>query len=151
VFVILVIVAAPAAAEDTDLKLYPAPAAGFERWVFGVPAADREEDRKVEIVVGKTLSVDCNPTWFGGDLETRTVAGWGYSYYVLQEVRDRASTLMACPPGQEKAEGFITVRGEGFLTRYNSKLPIVVYVPEDFQVRYRIWSASSEVGRAQSE
>lgn len=28
------------------------------------------------------------------------------------------------------------------LISYNSKLPIVVYVPADIQVKYRIWNAS---------
>jgi ecotin len=28
--------------------------------------------------------------------------------------------------------------------RYNSRLPLVVYVPEGVIVRYRVWSASPE-------
>ncbi len=141
----------PADEGGGDLKPYPAPEAGFERWVFRVPALVQEEDRKVEIVVGKTLSVDCNPTWFGGDLEQRTADGWGYPFYVLEKVGGPASTLMACPPGQERTEAFVSVQGQGFLRRYNSKLPMVVYVPEGFQVRYRIWSAGADVGRALPE
>ncbi|MGW8309556.1 MAG: serine protease inhibitor ecotin [Thiogranum sp.] len=134
-----------------DLKPYPAADAGFERWVFRVPAVEQEKDRKVEIVVGKTLAVDCNSTWFGGDLEQRTAVGWGYSFYVLEKVGGPASTLMACPPGQDRTDAFVTVQGKGFLQRYNSKLPMVVYVPEGFQVRYRIWSAATDVGMAQPE
>jgi ecotin len=134
-----------------DLKPYPAPDTGFERWVFRVPAAQQEQERKVEIVVGKTLSVDCNRTWFGGELEQRIAKGWGYPFYVLAKVGGPASTMMACPPEQERADAFVMVQGKGFLQRYNSKLPMVVYVPEGFQVRYRIWSASKHVGRAQPE
>ena len=40
------------------------------------------------------------------------------------------------------------MRGEGFLIRYNSKLPVVVYVPDEFEVRYRIWTAGDRVERA---
>ena len=134
-----------------DLKPYPVPEDGYERWVFRVPPADQEEDRKVEIVVGKMLSVDCNRTWFGGDLDQRTAEGWGYPFYVLEKVGGPASTLMACPPGQGRTDAFVAVQGQGFLQRYNSKLPMVVYVPEGFQVRYRIWSAETHVGRAQPE
>ncbi len=43
----------------------------------------------------------------------------------------------------------MAVRGEGFLLRYNSKLPVVVYVPEGFEVRYRIWQAGEKVIRAE--
>ena len=34
--------------------------------------------------------------------------------------------------------------GDGFMLRYNSKLPIVLYVPKDVEVRYRVWSASEQ-------
>ena len=135
----------------SDLQPYPAPDPGFERWVFRVPSLEQEEHHKVEIVVGKILSVDCNPTSFFGDLEQRIVEGWGYPFYLLEKVGGPASTLMACPPGQQRTESFVAVKGQGFLQRYNSKLPMVVYVPEGFQVRYRVWSAGSEVDRAQPE
>jgi ecotin len=136
---------------ENDLKPYPAPEAGFERWVFRIPTMVQESDRKVEVIVGKTLSVDCNRTWFGGDLEQRTAKGWGYSFYVLEKVGGPATTLMVCPPGQERTDAFVAVQGQGFLQRYNSKLPMVVYVPEGFQVRYRIWSAAPDISMAQPE
>jgi len=59
--------------------------------------------------------------------------------------------MMACPPGDTKTEAFVLVRGTGFKQRYNSKLPVVVYVPKDFEVRFRIWSAGDEVGQAAPE
>jgi ecotin len=40
---------------------------------------------------------------------------------------------------------FITLGGEPFLIRYNSRLPVVVYVPEGVEVRYRIWTAGPEL------
>lgn len=137
--------------DGSDLQPYPAAEPGFGRWVFRVPTLEHEENRKVEIVIGRTLSVDCNLTSFGGDLDERVAEGWGYPFYVLEKVSGPASTLMACPPGQERTDAFVTVKGQGFLQRYNSKLPIVVYVPEGFQVRYRIWAAQPDVGQAQLE
>ena len=35
----------------------------------------------------------------------------------------------------------ITLGGEPYLIRYNSRMPIVVYAPEGVEVHYRIWSA----------
>lgn len=140
------------AGEDpADMKPYPAAREGFQRMVFRVPVKQSEADHKVEITVGKTLSVDCNRTWFMGRLEKEVAEGWGYPYFVLEEAAGPASTRMACPPGEAKTEAFVSVRGEGFLQRYNSKLPVVVYVPEGFQVRYRIWSAGEELGRAEQK
>ncbi len=136
------------AAAGDDMRPYPVAAPGFQRMVFRLPALENESDRKVEIVVGKTLSVDCNQTWFGGDLEKRVAEGWGYPYFVLHQAGGPASTMMACPPGEERIEAFVAVRGNGFLQRYNSQLPMVVYVPDGFAVRYRVWAAEQEMGHA---
>jgi len=131
-----------------NLKPYPAAEGGFNRMVFNVPSTENEADRKIEIMAGKTMATDCNQTWLGGRLEKKVAQGWGYPYFVLEASDVAASTRMACPPGEEKTERFLAVRGEGFLLRYNSKLPVVVYVPEGFEVRYRIWQAGEEVHRA---
>jgi ecotin len=58
---------------------------------------------------------------------------------------------MACPPGTENSEKFVAVQGDGYLQRYNSKLPVVVYVPKGFEVRYRTWSAQPGTGVAEVE
>ena len=132
-----------------EMKPYPAADAGFVRTAFRLPAMDNEADLRVEIIVGRMLTVDCNRAWFGGDLERRVAKGWGYSYFVLPKAAGPAATMMACPPGEERSEAFVQVRGEGFVQPYNSKLPVVTYVPEGFSVRYRIWAAGTEIGRAE--
>jgi ecotin len=48
---------------------------------------------------------------------------------------------MAIDPDAPKVERFITLGGDSYLIRYNSHLPVVVYVPEGVEVRYRIWTA----------
>jgi ecotin len=83
-------------------------------------------------------------------LEEKNLEGWGYPFYRLDKVIGPMSTLMACPDGKSKKD-FVPVVGDGFLLRYNSKLPIVLYVPKDIEVRYRIWSASSKVEKAVQE
>ena len=140
---------AHAAGSADAMRPYPVADPGFERFVFDLPAVDNEADRKVEIVVGKMLMVDCNRIWFGGDLERRIAQGWGYPFFVLAKVGGPASTMMACPPGDEKVEAFVQVRGSGFIQPYNSKLPVVTYVPKGFLVRYRVWAAGNEIGHAE--
>jgi uncharacterized lipoprotein YbaY len=56
-----------------------------------------------------------------------------------------AGTLMAVNPNVPKVARFITLGGDPYLIRYNSHLPIVVYVPKEVEVRYRIWTAGDEV------
>ena len=155
-FVLLIALAAASPAvfsgqDVNDLKPYPAPDDDAVRMVFRLPALENEADRKVEIVIGKTVEVDCNRSWFSGALEKRIAEGWGYPYWVLEKIVGPASTMMACPPGEAGSEAFVQVRGEGFLQRYNSKLPVVTYVPQGFSVRYRIWAASEAMGQAAQE
>jgi ecotin len=142
---------AAAAGNDYGMKPYPVPRTGQQRLAFRVPAVENEENHRIEILAGTSMDLGCNRTWFGGDLEQRTAKGWGFPYYVLNQVGPAASTRMACPPGEEKTQTFVQVRGDGFFQRYNSKLPVVVYVPEGFEVRYRIWSAGSRTGSAVPE
>ena len=122
----------------------------MQRHVIRLPALDDEDASKVELVVGRELEVDCNQHWYGASLSKEVVSGWGYSFYVIEKMGGPASTLKACP-GETKERRFVTARLGDSLLRYNSRLPLVVYVPKGFEVRYRVWSASDETGVADSE
>jgi ecotin len=153
-FSLLAAVVAPAVFAGqgvNEMKPYPMPDEGAVRMVFRLPALQNEADSKVEIIVGKNIRVDCNRHWFGGNLEKRIAEGWGYPYWVVEKIAGPASTMMACPPNESGTLAFVQVRGEGFMQHYNSKLPVVTYVPEGFSVRYRIWTASEELGQAAAE
>ncbi|WP_186177973.1 serine protease inhibitor ecotin [Burkholderia gladioli] len=140
-------VAAPAAA-NVDLKAYPAPAAGMQRAVITLPPAELEEDVRVQVIVGKTMPVDCNIRSFPARLQHETVSGWGYPYYRVTDIGQVVSTMKACPPTAAPQTEFVIAQGDGFLLRYNSRLPVVVYAPVGYEVRYRLWQGSNEVGRA---
>lgn len=118
--------------------------------VSAVRSSTREVDFQVQILAGKTLEVDCNRQRLGGILDEKNLEGWGYPFYRLEKVIGPMSTLMACPDGKRQQD-FVPVVGDGFMLRYNSKLPIVLYVPKDIEVRYRVWSASSKVEKAVEE
>jgi ecotin len=60
-----------------------------------------------------------------------------------------AGTLMAVDPDAPKVNRFITLGVDPYIIRYNSRVPIVIYVPEGANVRYRIWSAGAEVKAAE--
>jgi ecotin len=135
------------AARLEEVAPFPKPESGFTRQVIQLAPQAREDDYKVEILAGKTLNVDCNRQRLGGTLEEKNLEGWGYPFYRLENVIGPMSTLMACPDGKSHQD-FVPVVGDGFMLRYNSKLPIVLYVPKDVEVRYRIWSASAKVDKA---
>ena len=133
------------------MKPYPPAENGYKRMVIHLQALADEDANKLEIIIGKTIKVDCNRHWFGGQLTEEIAKGWGFPYFILKSVTGPASTLMACPPGQKGQEKFVQVQSDQGLLPYNSKLPVVVYVPNDFEVHYRIWTAKEESGVAQVE
>ncbi|WP_223414256.1 MULTISPECIES: serine protease inhibitor ecotin [unclassified Pseudomonas] len=138
------------AAKLEDVAPFPKAENGFTRQVIHLAPQAGEDNYQVEILAGKTLTADCNRQRLGGMLEEKNLEGWGYPFYRLEKVIGPMSTLMACPDGKSKQD-FVPVVGDGFRLRYNSKLPIVLYVPKDVEVRYRIWSASGKVEKAIQE
>jgi ecotin len=127
---------------------YPQADKGMKRQVIQLPVQQDEANFKVELLIGKTLEVDCNQHRLGGQLESKTLEGWGYDYYVFDKVTSPVSTMMACPDGKKEKKFVTAYLGDNSLLRYNSKLPIVVYTPENVEVKYRIWKADENVGQA---
>ncbi len=128
-----------------DMKAFPPAEKGMVRYVLYLPQQEDESGVKVELIVGKTVRVDDrNRYFFSGKIEAQTVAGWGYTRYVVRRLGAMAGTRIAVDPNAPKVERFVALGGDPYLIRYNSRLPVVVYVPEDTQVRYRIWSAETE-------
>lgn len=138
--------AIPAVATATDnMKAFPPPDDGMVRYVIPLPAQPDEDALKVELLIGKTVKTDAaNRYFFGGTLVTETIEGWGFERHVLPALGPMAGTLMAVDPNAPQVERFITLAGEPRLLRYNSRLPLVVYVPQGVEVRYRLWRADPQ-------
>jgi ecotin len=129
-----------------NMKAFPPPEKGMVRYVLNLDEKSDETAFQVELMVGKTVETDQrNIHFFAGKIEKETVKGWGYTRYVVHKIGPMAGTLMAVDPKEPKVERFIKLGGEPYLVRYNSKLPVVVYVPEGTEVRYRIWRADPEI------
>lgn len=134
----------PLAADD-GLKPFPPADEGMVRHVLRLPEQPDEGLLRVELIVGKTVSTDAaNRYFFAGSILEETIQGWGYTRYVLPELGPMGGTLMAVDPATPEVERFVTLAGEPYLIRYNSRLPVVVYVPEGAEVRCRIWRGDAE-------
>lgn len=138
--------ACTAIAEASDnLQAFPAAEQGMVRHVLELPQKENESTLKVELIVGKTQLLDPQNNYFyTGAIEAKTVQGWGFTSYEVRSLGSMAGTMMAIDPSQEKVARFIAVSGSPYLVRYNSRLPIVIYLPEDAEVKYRIWSATPD-------
>jgi ecotin len=131
---------------ERNLKAFPPADEGMTRHVLMLPTEEQEDSLRVELKIGKTVRTDeGNRYFFAGKLQALDVEGWGFTRYLLAELGPMAGTLMAVSPDAPKVDRFITLGGEPQLLRYNSRLPLVVYVPEGVEVRHRIWRAGPEV------
>jgi ecotin len=134
----------PAFAAD-DLAAFPPAEAGMTRHVIRLAKQQDETAFKVELIIGETVKTDAaNRYFFSGTLETESIPGWGFDRYILRKLGPMAGTLMAVDPNAPQVERFITI-SETRLIRYNSRLPMVVYVPDGVEVRYRLWRAEPEM------
>lgn len=126
-----------------NLQMFPPAEDAMVRYVLQLPKQQDETAFKVELIVGKTVRVDTNRYFFAGKIKKETIRGWGYSRYIVNTLGPMAGTLMAADPDVPKTDRFITLGGEAYFIRYNSRVPVVVYVPEAAEVRYRIWRAGN--------
>ena len=130
---------------EENLKAFPPAEAGSERYVLQLPEVADESLIKVELIVGKKVTVDSDNRYFyGGALKTVNIPGWGFDRYVLDNLGPLAGTRIGVDPNEPKSERFVSLGGDPFLIRYNSKLPVVVYVPSGAEVRYRLWRTTAD-------
>jgi ecotin len=126
------------AATAPDLRPYPPAAPSERRWFITVDGAGA--DLRVELLIGRTLMVDCNRHGLQGSLEEESVPGWGYPMFRVKGGRQQVSTRMACPDQAPRRE-FVTLGGTPTLVPVNPRLPIVVVAPKELEVRWRLWRA----------
>lgn len=130
------------AAEHPQLDAFPKAQQGKLRFVITLPEKSRDEEQsfKVELIAGKKMLTDgVNQIRLGTLIRPQPLEGWGYTYYEVESESASISTMMAVPEGTKKVEKFITTAP--LLIRYNSRLPIVIYVPTGYKVQYRVWAA----------
>lgn len=121
-----------------QLKAYPESMEDYDRYVIYLPQHDNEDAVRLELIPGVMKEVDCNKHWLMGDFETKEIEGMGYDYIVFNSNGDMASTRMACPD-DELTEEFVAAQGH--FGRYNSQLPVVVFVPQGMELKYKTWKA----------
>lgn len=125
---------------EKALEAFPAAEKGMVRHIIQVKKQKDESMFKVEIIPGKNMLIDCNHHTLMGKLEEKDLQGWGYNYYEFSSDGQTRSTLMACNKPKENK----FVQAQTLTVRYNSRLPIVIYAPEGYEIQYRIWKADKK-------
>jgi ecotin len=140
---LIVVASIPLAFAADDMKAFPPAEEGMTRHVIRLGKRKDENAFKVELIIGKTVRTDAkNRYFFGGTLDTENIPGWGFDRYILRKLGPMAGTLMAVEPGAPQVKRLISLGAET-IVRYNSRLPLVVYVPDGVEVHYRLWRAES--------
>lgn len=124
-----------------ELANFPEASTGMVRHVILLDKKTNENLYKVEIIPGKVMKVDCNKHTLMGKTEEKELEGWGYTYFEFSSDGETLSTRMACPNSND-VEKFVSSQSTN--VSYNSKLPIVIYAPKGYTIKYRIWEASKE-------
>ncbi|HUH25367.1 MAG TPA: ecotin family protein [Flavobacterium sp.] len=129
-----------------DVSIFPKPEKGYKMMVIEVPHSNLDAQKKIEFFAGKYMETDsCNRHGLSGSFDVKDLQGWGYNYYVLKTDGNVFSTQMKC--GDNKMINQF-VSGPSQLISYNGKMPIVIYVPEDIDVHFKIYEANKEEFKA---
>ncbi len=127
----------------TDYSMYPKAKDGYEQKIITLQTLPNEDNYMVEIFGGKKTMVDsCNNFFLNGNFEQKTVDGWGYDYLNFESNGNVGGTLMGCLNNKSVEK---IVHAPSTQVRYNSKLPIVVYIPKGYTLEYRIWKADEKL------
>jgi ecotin len=121
--------------EKLQIEMFPKAKEGYKQVYVQLPIAKNENDLKVEFFAGTEKMLDCNKHFLIGKVNNQDLLGWGYNYYEIESKGETGGTLMACPD-QKLTKKFVSLQPE--TVRYNSKLPLVFYLPKDMEIRYRI-------------
>ena len=131
--------------EKLDISMYPKAKTGDKQVYIQLPVEKNEDALKVEFFVGTEKMLDCNNYSLAGQMKEQDLQGWGYKYYEVESKGETIGTLMGCGD-QKKTKKFVSLLPQ--LVRYNSKAPLVFYIPKDLEVRYRILCADSAMKKA---
>jgi ecotin len=132
--------------EHKYLKAFPAASEGMTRFVLELPHKERDEEGEflVELIVGKTIETDgVNKYFIGGTLAEQPLKGWGFTYYEVKKLGPVGSTKIGVPPGTPTVTKFVS--GPKKMIPYNSRVPIVIYIPEGAELKYRIFKAGKTI------
>lgn len=123
---------------------YPKPSENQRRFVIFLDEKEAElENYRLQLLPGRVENVDgANRHFVCGEVKEETIEGWGYNYYVVTMGPTAGTLMMPFGDAAKKTPKFVPMNNTE-LIRYNSKLPVVVLVPKDAELRYKIWVSSS--------
>lgn len=127
--------------ESSTLKSFPEAKDGFKRNVIHLPKKEGEDRLRVELYAGINEKIDCNSYMLLGSIDSKNLEGFGYTYYNVTTEERMIGTLKGCLDNSKKL-AFVSM--QPLIIPYNSNLPLVIYAPENVQIRYKVYASSSD-------
>ncbi|KAG8348307.1 Ecotin-like protein 4 [Trypanosoma vivax] len=147
------LVSARSGTENTQWIPPPPPEEGEKRCLFildPLPSDVESNNRMLELLPGRVETVDgFNRYHIEGCIAGGNNEDMDYTLYRVTLGETRRS-LYAVPPEVEAQESFVSLRKRDLL-RYDSRKAIVVYMPENAELHYRIWCGGEEVVACSAE
>jgi ecotin len=134
--------------QKVDLSMFPKAVNGYKQIVLNMPIIKNEQNYRVEVFIGSEQLVDCNNQILIGDINNQILEGFQYPYFIIESNGLIASTLAGCPD-QTKTKRFVYLQPQ--LLNYNSNFPHIFYIPENFEIKYRIWRADKKIFKISSQ
>lgn len=121
------------------LRIYPEKVGTLIRHYIYLKKETNEILYSVEFFPGIYAKVDnCNKHFLGGEFKKHRIKDSELTYYVFY-YESTHTTARGCP--EPSTIQFVT--GPKRLVRYDSRLPLVVYLPEGMELKYRAQETSS--------
>ena len=144
-----------------NLKPYPPAEKGIQRLVLVLDGPGKEDpncgaidqeqtNREVELIAGTTMETDGYNKYqlLGTDIVKGTVSASGHPYWTIHGNPEKVRTTRMMGANPDVQQRFVT--GATHKIRYNSRLPVVIYCPNNMECRYRIWKANSTASTVQA-
>lgn len=117
---------------------YPAAETGYLMKSFRLTRRPDENALRVKLEPSKVEARSCNDPPYVGRLQEKSLPDSNARYYVLQIRREpRFGPMAPCPmipPGPVGVDGDLSIP-------YDSAAPVVVYLPAEFSLTYRVETA----------
>ena len=122
-----------------ELSQYPEAAEGMKRCVIAINKVNTSQF-SLEFYTGKEIEVDCNKHWLQGQFEKQFEKETGIYYFEFNGDGNIMSTRMGCP---ESSKEMAFVSGKTMQMDLKPNNLVVIYIPEDLELRYKLWERSS--------
>ena len=127
-------------AQEKDKKIqYPIPQEGWDKIEVALPAIKKGMgEYRVEFTVGFEMETDlCNPYYLIGEWTEHEVKDTDLVYFIASTKGQVVKAMNECPNEKMKSQ-FVGLKSNSML--HNGGQSLVVYMPEGYQLRYRLWS-----------